>query len=87
MGGSTDTKSSGTQQSSTQPWAPTQPYLNQALPQIGTALSNTGSSSGENSALQGLIQNEGGAPNFGGQAYDMAGNLISGSNTVNPMAL
>src|SRR6266516_3365730 len=86
MGGSTDKTSttSGSQQSSQQPWAPTQPDLSQIIAQLGPALNNTGTSPGENSALQSLISNATGAPNFGSQAYNTAGDLLTGSNTVNP---
>src|SRR5712691_2435338 len=84
MGGETTQTTQQSQQSQTDPWKPTQPYLEQALQQLGPALGNTGTSAGESSALQQLIANAQGMPNFGGVAGDLAGRLLNGTYQVNP---
>jgi hypothetical protein len=84
MGGQTSTTTQQSQQSSTQPWKPTQPYLQQTLQQLGPALANTGTSSDESSAVQELIGNAQSMPNFGGVAGDLAGRLLNGTYQVNP---
>src|SRR6266849_417471 len=50
MGGQTTQTTQQSQQSQTDPWKPTEPYLEQALQQLGPALGNTGTSAGESSA-------------------------------------
>src|SRR5260370_18764196 len=84
MGGETTQTTQQSQQSQTDPWKPTQPYLEQALQQLGPALGNTGTSAGESSALQQLIANAQGMPNFGGVAGGLAGQLLNGTFQVNP---
>jgi hypothetical protein len=84
MGGETTQTTQQSQQSQTDPWKPTQPYLEQALQQLGPALGNTGTSPGESSALQQLIANAQSMPNFGGVAGDLAGQLLNGTFQVNP---
>jgi hypothetical protein len=84
MGGQTSTTQQTSQQSQTQPWKPTQPYLEQTLGQLGPALRNTGTSADEISAVQELIRNAQGMPNFGGVTGDLAAQLLNGSYQVNP---
>jgi hypothetical protein len=84
MGGQTSTTQQTSQQSQTQPWKPTQPYLQQTLAQLGPALRNTGTSADESSALQELIRNAQTMPNFGSVAGDLAGQLLDGTYRVNP---
>ena len=55
MGG--ESKQETTQQSQTQPWSPAQPFLNNVLTQLQGGLSNTGVTSGENGALNTIVQN------------------------------
>jgi hypothetical protein len=84
MGGQTSTTQQTSQQSQTQPWKPTQPYLQQTLAQLGPALRNTGTPADESSALQELIRNAQTMPNFGSVAGDLAGQLLDGTYRVNP---
>src|SRR6266542_891868 len=84
MGGQTSTTQQTSQQSQSEPWKPAKLYLQQTLQQLGPALGNTGTSPGENSALQQLIGNAQAMPNFGGAAGDLAGQLLNGTFQVNP---
>jgi Chaperone of endosialidase len=84
MGGQTSTTQTTQQQSQTAPWKPTQPYLQQALQQLGPALGNTGTSAGENSAIEQLVGNARDMPNFGAPAGNLASQLLDGTYRVNP---
>jgi len=80
MGGLGKSKSSTTQSqsSTTSPWAPTQPLLQQIIGGIGGQYPNVAPTGAETNALNSLQQSAAGIPNFTGQASDLVSRLFSG---------
>jgi hypothetical protein len=82
MGGSakTNANTNFNATSSSQPYAPTTPYINQTLPLIGNAIANSGVTSTENSALDQILRNYGMMPNYGGTASGLANQFTDINN-------
>lgn len=80
MGG--ESKSTQTQNSTTQPWAEAQPALKGILSQLTGALGNTGLTGAETGAIDTLSANAGSASQFAPQIADYAKNLLSGGGAT-----
>jgi hypothetical protein len=76
MGG--QSKSTQTQNSTTQPWAEAQPALQGILSQLTGNLNNTGLTGAETGAIDTLKANAGNASQFAPQITDFAKSLLSG---------
>lgn len=83
MGGTSKSTSatSQSQQSETNPWAPTQGLLNGVIGGINGQVGNAAPTGAENGALSSIMQNAQGAQNYGGQATSLANSLMAGGGT------
>ena len=81
MGG--ESKTSSTQSSTTNPWAPAQPALQGILGQLQGNLSNTGVTGAENGALSTLVNNGNAATSqYAPAVQDYTKNLLSGGGAT-----
>jgi hypothetical protein len=82
MGGKSTSSTTQTQNSTTTPWAPTQPFLNGILGQLGSGLSNTGLTNAESGALN---TTEANAANYGlysPMISDTVNSFLGGGNAM-----
>lgn len=80
MGG--ESKTSQTQESSTNPWAPATPALTGILSQLQGQLGNTGLTSNENTALNTLTSNAQQGNPYASQISSFAQNLLNGGGAT-----
>ncbi|MGM4997848.1 tail fiber domain-containing protein [Tardiphaga sp. 538_B7_N1_4] len=80
MGG--ESKTSQTQESTTNPWAPAQPALQGILSQLQGQLGNTGITANESGALNTLTSNAGQASQYAPQIQSYAQNLLNGGGAT-----
>lgn len=80
MGG--ESKTSQTQESTTNPWAPSQGLLTGILGQLNGQMGNTGITANENNALNTLTSNAGQASQFAPQIQSYAQNLLNGGGAT-----
>src|SRR4051794_6434486 len=81
MGG--ESKTSSTQNSTTNPWEPAQGALTGILGQLGTNLNNTGVTGAENNALNTLVNNGNAATsNYAPAVQDYTKSLLGGGGAL-----
>lgn len=80
MGG--ESKSSQTQNSKTDPWAPAQPLLEGILGQLNSQMAGTGINANENSALNTISANAQQGNPFASQINSFASNLLNGGGAT-----
>lgn len=86
MGGKQSTTSNQSQQSQSEPWGPTQGLLKDIVGTIQGQLPGIASTQPEQNAYSNLMSNFAAVPSYGGQAQQLANDLLAGgSNRAGPL--
>ena len=82
MGGKSTSSTTQTQNSTTTPWAPAQPFLDGILGQLNGGLTSTGPTSAESSALDSVEANAGNYNQFGPAVTSTIQNYLNGGGAT-----